>query len=485
LRVLDNGTKDKATLKFGDLPTDVQTLYSKLYSVKDSLPADTGDNGGYVNPPLTPSTLVDFSVGIQTALELPGDGIMSLGGISGTLISPSKKPSKIALPENIQAVICAPKSTKEAVETVDKISEMGLNTLIIDVFCNGQTYFDSSTHAPKNKDAAGVLTAAIGEATKKHIMVYAAVDLLCWRKDYAQNKKSKSSTPIAEDVDINGTPSEIDGINRLKNDALNDQFANMPGMEGTVDEQINDGWVSPCDPAVRTILSSLMADLAKVQGISGIIMLDTAPPGYATDDPLIDPRSRLGFTVANRLKIIREDHIDPIDIDPRKFDDLFTEKDIDTGSSPSIYTNVMGFQSPRVNGFQTYLDSGDKETLKECVDSAEKTNPIIPILMADRRFGLTITPWDKTAPTTKTSAGPSTPQVQFSFLSMPILLMGQNDTPIADEAANFEEQVTTDYPNYDPAPNKPEAIAYNLVDGGVDENVPDMLDWLATYLALK
>jgi hypothetical protein len=68
---------------------------------------------------------------------------------------------------------------------------------------------------------------------------------------------------------------------------------------------------------------------------------------------------------------------------------------------------------------------------------------------------------------------------------MPILLMGQNDTPIADEAANFEEQVTTDYPNYDPAPNKPEAIAYNLVDGGVDENVPDMLDWLATYLALK
>ncbi len=55
---------------------------------------------------------------------------------------------------------------------------MGYNTLLLDVFYNGQTYFPNNMIAPETKEASGVLDAAVKEAAIKHIALYPVMDLL-------------------------------------------------------------------------------------------------------------------------------------------------------------------------------------------------------------------------------------------------------------------------------------------------------------------
>jgi hypothetical protein len=487
MSILDGGTKQASIIKFSELPAGIQAEFAKQIEKENQKPEAPDDNSVEQRSKIvvTPNTSVNFYVNIVTAFELPGDGIMNYGLIEGKLIPPINDNSKITQSEKCQAAICAPKSTKEAIQTVDKLAKMGLNTLILDVFCNGKTYFDNSAFPPKSKDAANVLSAAIAEAAKKHVTVYAAVDLLCWRKDYAQSCKAPWPFPVSEDVDVGGKPSEVDGIERLNKGVLDNEFSGHPGYEGKVNDQINDAWVNPLDPAVRAMLSSLMADLAKVRGISGIIMLDTAAPGYGTD-PLVDPRPPLGFSPVNRLKLIREKHIDPIDLDTAATTSLHTNDDAWFENLTSIWCKIPGFERPRHGPLQPYLMKGDLETLKQCAESAKKSNPSVSILTEDTAGDMTISPWsDIKPPTDPDYSSDGTPKC--SFISIPILLMGTNDSSVAQDVKDFETDRSSMSSDEDDnlGEAKPDGIAYNLVDGGVDENVPKMLDWLATYLTVK
>jgi hypothetical protein len=488
MTILDGGTKQDTTIKWSELPAGIQTGFAKQIDEQNRRVDDYNEKNtdNYHKIVITPDTPVDVSAEIMTALELPGDGIMSYGSIIGELTPPIEDDSKITLSGKSQAVICAPKSTREAIQTVDKLSKMGLNTLIIDVFCNGKSYFDNSALPPKSKDSGNVLSAAITEAAKKNITVYAAVDLLCWRKDYAQKYKTPWPFSIPEDVDIFGRPSEVDGVERRKKGALDEQYMDDSALDGTVDEQINDSWVSPFDPTVRTLLSSLMAELANVQGISGIIMLNTASPGYVTNSSIIDSRPALGFSLVNRLKFIREKHLDPIDTNAALVTAIQTDGNVYFENFPSFISVISGFERPINNPFQAYLDGGNLEILNQCSESARKANPSISILAADRTLGIAISPWKDTKASADTTAGSPSSLAGYSFLSIPILLMGSNGSSVVQDVQHLETTDDIDfYTNTIPHGAKPDGIAYNLVDGGVNQNVPDMLNWLATYLAGK
>jgi hypothetical protein len=488
--VLNGGAKNQATISWSELPPGIQTQFAKQIDEQNEKAEETKDQ-----PPLpnrivhiTPTTPVDIEISIETAIELPGDGIMSLSPIVGNF-SPSEKPvstTAIVMPEKVRAVICAPTTPEEARKTVDSLPSLGFNTLIIDVFCNGRTYFKSSTIPPAGEKQADVLEAAIAESLKKHIAVYAAADLFCWRKDYSEKHLQPWLSNIAEDLDIFTEPSEVSGMRQLENDSYNATF--LPNKEADFIKinEANDGWVSPLDPAVQKLIPSLVAEIAKTPGLSGMVFQDTTPPGsYRGSNPFslsLDMRLGLGCNMDNRLFLLRNNHMDPVDDGGNDMLSIYSDPSVDFDINPFINIYVPGFPKakPEIN---KYLSVGVKAAMAECFNAAKTANPSLPLFLREETYGLTITPWE--AP----EQVHDSPNILYDgedtvnndpkavIFTIPLLdITTEGGASLPDAVNGFRE--TYDKGNAG-------GIAFDLVEGGVNQDVPKMLDWLKIYIAAK
>lgn len=164
---------------------------------------------------IRPDTPVDTTLNIRLAVELPGTGTMMLYGAykvqppkpddaAGAKPDTSAPENSIVLDKPLRGVLCAPGTAEEARAVVAKLVEMKMNTLFLDVFTGGRTYFPNDALPPVSADAGRVLAAALAAAKPQHIAVYAVLDTLCWRKDSLTPHPAPWPSGYAEDLTVTG-----------------------------------------------------------------------------------------------------------------------------------------------------------------------------------------------------------------------------------------------------------------------------------------
>jgi hypothetical protein len=74
---------------------------------------------------------------------------------------------------------------------------------------------------------------------------------------------------------------------------------------------------NPAAPLVQERLAAFIQTLAATPGIRGIVFRDTVTPGYerSADAHWETMEMGVGYTVPNRLAMLRQEHVDPIDLD--------------------------------------------------------------------------------------------------------------------------------------------------------------------------
>jgi len=425
---------------------------------------------------ITPDKKVSIFLSIQLALELKNTGIMNFGtfrfstGVMPKFSYPVSN-DKIALSPPIRGILCAPKTGEEAKQVVDMMPGLGLNTLYLDVFANGRAYFPNSVIHPESGAAAAVLPAALAEAASKKIAVYAVIDTFCFQKDGNTQQQMPWPTQFTEDLNIYGEPAFLGVQHRLAHKAIRSDIDagdfNVPS--------VNDGWASPLDPDVQKILPALVKSLASTPGIKGLILQDTAPPGYRgmkdTDGVDID----LGYSLKNRLACIKANGSDPIDFDTNQFPQMW-----DPFSSWQEQFNIY-IPARGMNGasWEKSRADADLSILKQCWGAAQQANPALPLLMQERLAGLTFDHWNDPSKvdqiaTLDVSKNP------FGYVNKDTILDVQCGSLALKTpgAVSWLVTQTKREANGDNAG----AIALDLETGAVDENVPTLLRNIAKYM---
>ncbi len=145
-------------------------------------------------------------------------------------------------------------------------------------------------------------------------------------------------------------------------------------------------WVRPTVPALAARLARNLAAVAATPGLSGMALLDTAPPGYgATPRNTMfagtAARPELGYTAAARAGFIRTAGYDPIDLEPSlNFGNVdrrlpFFTADNQFGGNPFDTAAINATPSGQWYKFRTELIS---QTLKELHGPLMKALPQLP-----------------------------------------------------------------------------------------------------------
>ncbi len=345
-----------------------------------------------------PDSVVDTTLNIRLAVELPTTGAMMLYGdykvqslkaddnsaAKDNALAPR---AAITLPEPLRAVLCAPKTPDEARAVLAALPKLGLNTLYLDVFTGGRTYFPNTALPPASDKASGVLQAALDAARPLHIPVYAVVDTFCWRKDGLAAHPQPWPRGYAEDLTISGEAPDRAIQRRASAGSLSAQY-NHPRF--ALASEGNEGWASPLDPAVRATLPPLVGALAATPGLAGLVFQDAAPPGYAEND-IYGDHIGLGYTLDNRLAYLRRMHQDPIDV-AGGYDFV------------SVYVGGENFFGHYAIGIPTFPGNGlaawkswraqaDQSLLAACWRAAHAAAPTLPTLRRKSLGWAEFVPW--------------------------------------------------------------------------------------------
>lgn len=296
-------------MEWKDLPSTVQAALLKQMTRQTTREGtEASDNGAilWIVRSIKPDKDVDVSENVETAFELPGTGIMSFREyrVNASYSEPSgfqSSPAKLVLSEGVRGVLCAPKTADEARKTVDMLPDLGLNTLFLDVFSNGRTYFANKGIPPETKQAGDVLPAALDEAATKHIAVYAVVDTLCWRKDGESSRPAPWPAGFDESLNVFGEPSGMGVQRRIRQHAVRTYGSDSAQI--VEDGAGSCGWADPQDTSVRKVLPALIQDLAAVPGLARLVFQDTAPPGYFGLPDNEGISLGLGYTLSIRLAL--------------------------------------------------------------------------------------------------------------------------------------------------------------------------------------
>lgn len=338
----------------------------------------------------------DSSVGLDTNLqfgvELEGLGVMRLGQWRwldddgeppATVEAPVPPVQPIPIPEAFRGILAATDRVSEAVALVQKTKAMGFNALLLAATPQGAPYFTSG-------DPTKVLVAAIVEGKKQGVAVWAAVDVLCWRRDRLQPKPAPLPPGVTEDLGLFGETNSAGVLSSLATRTeepawFHDYMKRRMG---------NDGFVSPFVPEVKSHLKTLVAALARTPGLAGIAFQRSAPPGYQDLDyyPGVD-FLELGYLLEPRLQRLRAGLEDPLDeSNSRGQEGLY----FSVGNRyENLKLTVPEFTAV-ATGTSTWQKARTKaatELLTELFQSARHTAPDLPLLMRERKFDLTFEPW--------------------------------------------------------------------------------------------
>ena len=415
LAICSKGAHPSGTVKWLDLPPNVQAALQKTISDEATLENFVPEDAAAFNAILgaiKPDSSVEVDADIELALELPNTGSMSLSEYR--VDDPNRRvedaphsPGPITLTQAVRGVLCAPRTPAEARKVVDLLPSLGLNTLFLDVFSNGRSYFENTAIPPETDSAAGVLDAALAEASSKNISVYAVIDTFCWRKDGASARPAIWLSQFDEDLNIFGEPSHKGVQRRLRQNAI--WLYNPDAAKDMLENAGSEGWVSPADESVRETLPQLVKQLAETHGLAGLIFQDTAPPGYGGSIAVEDGTLDLGYTLANRLSFLRLHHADPIDLggSPSAWFQVpnGSESNFDLSipgfggyaaplGGDGVYMAAPGMSSSEdIGTWYKFRIDADMAALKQCFLSARSANAKLPLFMRERVQGYTIDPW--------------------------------------------------------------------------------------------
>ena len=352
---------------------------------------------------LKPDTSVRVEFDLQLAVSLPDTGVMALGGPYLVQTPPEPptpgSPDSLRAPENsisvdkpLRGILCALKTPDEARAAVTKMSKMGLNTLFLDVFTNGRTYFSNTALPPETDQAAGVLRAALDAARPLHVRVYAVLDALCWRKDGAAPHPKAWPAGFMEDLTVGGEAPDHSVQRQIEAHSIRyDEDREYLMVRGG-----NQGWASPLDPKVRPALLGLVRAVAATPGLAGLAFQDTAPPGYLGDKDSSEAREEgiaLGHAPETRLAYLRQKRVDPVDLSTGYSRlQLFLSSEGFTAdfdvSVPSFSTDWGGRKE-----WEKYKSEADTALMADCYTAARQAAPALPLFMRERQMGVTFEPW--------------------------------------------------------------------------------------------
>ena len=486
---------NKGTLLWKALPPALQQhLRDHFLHYGDNMPKNEmpeimklGEGMKAAAQSITPDTPVDTTLNIRLAVELPGTGAMMLYDaykVQAPEPASDDAPAKtdalaqansISLPQKLRGVLCAPKTPDEAREVVARLPKMGLNTLLLDVFTNGRTYFPNTALPPASEKASGVLQAALDAAKPLHIPVYAVLDTLCWRKDGLAPHPLPWPKGYEEDLTISGETPDRAIQRRFASNSLSTDY-NHPRYalagEGT------QAWASPLDPKVRVLLPPLVRTLAATPGLAGLIFQDTVPPGYG-EKVLDGDQIGLGYTPENRLAYLRESHRDPVDLS--------------SGSDMvSVFVggeNFFGHYGITIPSFASsskdyfpwakYRTDVNLSLLTDCWRSAQAAAPPLPLLRRGGLFGGEFDPW--TDPKQVGTEGVIEEDAPLNHqLSAHSILSVAYDAEDQAHPDRFIQSVR--FGSEKGAGQRAGGIVFDLVTGGSPDSLADTLDRLTALL---
>ena len=348
---------------------------------------------------LKPDSPAGVTLNLQLAVSLPDTGAMALAEAyrvqmphEEAAAPTSASANSVRVDKPLRGVLCAPKTPDEARAVVARLPNMGLNTLFVDVFTNGRTYFPNAAMPPASDAAAGVLQAALDAARPLHMPVYAVLDTLCWRKDGAGPHPKPWPDGYSEDLTISGEAPDHSVQRQMEANSIRADFERDYEMQ----EKGNQGWASPLDPAVRALLPRLVRELAASKGIAGVVFQDTLPPGYLgnANQEYDEEGIALGYAPANRLAYLRTHHADPVDLSPG-YDNLSLWLPTD-GFQAQFEVSIPGFQSfagGARDDWAKLRGDADKSLLADCFIAVRQVASTLPLFMRERRIGVTFDPW--------------------------------------------------------------------------------------------
>jgi len=434
---------------------------------------------------LKPDTSVGVNLKFQLAISLPDTGAMKLGEPyrvqvprdppSAASSSTSAPGNSVSMDKPLRGVLCAPKTPEEARTVVAKLPQMGLNTLFLDVFTNGRTFFPNAALPPVSEKAAGVLQATLDAAKPLHIPVYAVLDTLCWRKDGASLHPKPWPAGFGEDLTVGGEAPDHAVQREL------DAHSTRPDTDREYEmaEKGAEGWASPLDPKVRRLLPALVRAVAGTRGLAGLAFQDTATVGYkGLDYEYDDEGISLGYTPENRLAYLRAYHLDPADLSAG-YDNLQLFLPFE-GFSTSFDVSLPNFHSSTEDAktWNKVRGEADKALLADCYAAARQTAPALPLLMRERQMGFTFDPWlDPQKPNQYASTNTlDYPFRQITARSILSIAYG----PVERAHPRRFVWMANDYP--DENGRRAGGEIFDLVTGSSPDSLADTLDRLGAFL---
>jgi len=494
-----NGIQKEAGTNKGHLPWKAlppalqqhlrdQFLHKGDSFLKDEMPemVKIGEGMKVAARSITPDTPVDTALNIRLAVELPGTGAMMLYGaykVQAPEPDAGGKPTKaeapaqgnsVTVPQKLRGVLCAPRTAEEARAVVTRLPKMGLNTLFLDVFTGGRTYFPNTALPPASAEAGGVLQAALDAARPLHIPVYAVLDTLCWRKDGLSPRPQPWPTGYGEELTISGEAPDR-AIQRRY--AANSLSADYDHPRRTLVRVGTESWASPLDPKVRALLPALVRTLATTKGLAGLVFQDVVPPGYTHSDTFGD-RIGLGYTPENRLAYLRQYHQDPVDLSSgydtvNVFvggENFFGNYHIAVPSFASDVGDYRAWEKHRADAALTLAS--------DCRRAARMTAPPLPLLLRQGALGGEFDPW--TDP--KQINPPSTPEdimaARTKFRPEEIISIKDGPPEQADPTRFVQEAMGLS----SKSEMQLKGAIFDLVTGGPPSSLADALDRLAALL---
>ncbi|MBC8102204.1 MAG: hypothetical protein H7Z41_06425, partial [Cytophagales bacterium] len=284
--------------------------------------------------------MISVSVQVRPTLIVPGVGEVrdqSLAPGSGMLSemlppadpyddpspgAPARPADTISLPPTMLmgGVFCvSPRTPTEAQKAVQAARARGLKQIWLILPLIPSQADNKALAAAKELVAAAVAEAETEKSAPKIIAgvrllsLPLAMDKTTPVADAAEDTVAATTTEITRDITITGeTPAER-GRRRIADYLAIEADPVMPQyyLQNAQD------WVSLEVPGLKSRILRCLTEVAATPGLSGIVLMDAAPPGYGLPSKGVgyyDNPGYLGYSNAHRVAFIRASGTDPIDM---------------------------------------------------------------------------------------------------------------------------------------------------------------------------
>jgi hypothetical protein len=295
-----SGEYQPPLLSTSDLPARMQKLVQSAVRAHDQ--------DGLNNPEqhFVASDMVHVQIEVKTSLIIPGIGAVDfqMGGMNLDAMRTTPREHRtssgrsadlpVILPENMATggvLLLTPEKQEDVDLAIDTVRQVGFRQLWV--------YLPTDPIQGKE-----LLTAAIKAGKERHIPVYAVLRLM-------QIPRTKEKTDKTLITILGETSSEY----------VTRKTAETEAYPGQMDALRNrEDWLNPADPATLPFLKQRILQIAAIPGLAGVVLCDIAVPGYEHPgtnngfDWSPFPTGELGYSLENRLGLLREAGYDPIDI---------------------------------------------------------------------------------------------------------------------------------------------------------------------------